>query len=604
MMTRIPLTNSQRRAWPPARGIAFFCLSCLFFLALLPGPVSADATSAPAKLVADYIAAWKAFYPSRAFGYGDQDSAASFEDFGGERVQLWLALNARVASAAETMLSDLDLVLDTRTDLLVLRAQAIDEQATWREDEPLVRQPQWYAEWVSQALTHLLVRDQLSPGAREAALLERLRGVTRLCRLGVDRLNGGEALRTQGALRTLASTREFYERDIAALLRTWPDKTLSSEHGPVIAEAIAAIRALEGHLEILLPTLSSNASIGAERYAAKLARRSSGRVTPARLRDDALEEMRRVRALMVEEAGRWQRSLGGASELTSNPPDEELLAKTLEAMEADRVDNRADFLAQFETLTSAAERFVVDKAIATVPTPTTLYIALSPAHFSGAAVGGVYPSGPFDPQADTLFYLPSVPDDAPAEAREGFYRSFNDHFNAMIISHEMFPGHYLQYKVAVSLAPPVRSLFSNGASAEGWGSFVEELMLDAGWDDNAPLTRLAHLRKRLENATRAYVSVQVHTVGWERERVLSFARDNGLLAPQFAESLWQRVVNSPLQITDYFVGWAQFKALYAARAEGPLGDWVDAVLRAGPVPLELLPPLLEKWFSSDFRPGV
>ncbi|MEJ2534945.1 MAG: DUF885 family protein, partial [Gammaproteobacteria bacterium] len=294
------------------------------------------------------------------------------------------------------------------------------------------------------------------------------------------------------------------------------------------------------------------------------------------------------------EARRWRLGLGEDADLPPTLADAELLAAALEAMEADRAANQTGFLAEFEALTDASERYVVERAIATVPTPTTLYIALSPAHFSGAAGGGVYPSGPFDPQADTLFYVPSVPDDAPPAVREGFYRSFNAHFNAMIISHEMFPGHYLQYKVAVSEAPQVRSLFSNGAYTEGWGSFVEELMLDAGWADDAPLTRLAHLRKRLENATRATVSVQVHTAGWDRDRVLAFARDEGLLAPQFAENLWQRVVNSPLQITDYYVGWSQFQALFAAREDGPLRDWVDMVLRAGPVPLELLPALLAR----------
>lgn len=583
-MTRIPL--------PYTRRLARFCFSCLCALALLAGPVDAAAPPEPARLVADYIAAWKAFYPSQAFGYGDADSAAAFEDFDGERVPQWLALNARAAAAADALLADSGLDVQTRTDLQMLRAQAIGEQADWREDEPLSSQPQWYAEQVSQALTHLLVREQLAPPAREAALLERLRGVARLCRLGVTRLDGGNALRTQTALRTLAGTRAFYESGLAALLETWPESPASAERGPAIAEAVAAIRALEAHVEALLPNLPGQASIGAERYAAKLSRRSGGNLTPAALREDALAEVRRVRALMIDEAGRWQRSLDDAPKAPANLANEELLARALEAMEADREDNTADFLDQFEALTAASERFVVDRAIATVPTPTTLYIALSPAHFSGAAVGGVYPSGPFDPQADTLFYIPSVPDDAPAAAREGFYRSFNDHFNAMIISHEMFPGHYLQYKVAVSEAPALRSLFPDGAYVEGWGSFVEELLLDAGWADNAPLTRLAHLRKRLENATRAYVSVQVHAAGWGREQVLSFARDEGLLAPQFAENLWQRVVNSPLQITDYYVGWTQFQALYAARGDGPLRDWVDAVLRAGPVPPGLLPPLL------------
>mgnify|MGYP006304171273 CR=1 FL=1 len=262
-------------------------------------------------------------------------------------------------------------------------------------------------------------------------------------------------------------------------------------------------------------------------------------------------------------------------------------------MEADRRTTSAELREQFTRLTFAAEAFVEEKGIATIPQPTTLYVDLSPAHFSGAAVGGVYPNGPFDPGATTLFYLPSIPDSAPAAAREGFYRSFNDHFNAMITSHEMFPGHYLQYKVAVSAAPAVRTLFSNGAYTEGWGSFVEEVMLDRGWADNAPLTRLAHLRKRLENATRAHVSVQVHTQDWGREDVLNFAVEEGLLAPQFAENLWQRVVNSPLQITNYFVGYRRFVELFGERdPERPLRDWVDAVLAAGPVPLGLLPPLI------------
>jgi uncharacterized protein (DUF885 family) len=569
----------------------------------MPKTSDADGLSAANALVADYIAAWKAFYPSRAFGYGDRDSARAFEDFRGDRVPQWLELNARTVTEADALLAAGGLDLDTETDLRVLRAQAIDEQANWREDEPLKRQPQWYAERISQALTHLLVREQLDAVARQQALVERLQGVAQLCRQGVAQLSGGNALRTERALRTLAGTRAFYEDGLPAIVERWgeapgadaADPDLADATTTAMTDAVAAIRALEAHLETLLPGLPADASIGRERYVAKLARRHDPGLTPERLLEKALAEMRAVRALMITEARRWRDSLdAGTTKPADSRSDDALLAAALEAMEADREDNSADFLAQFEDLTAASERFVIDNAIATVPQPTTLYVALSPAHFSGAAVGGVYPSGPFDPSADTLFYVPSVPDDAPAEVREGFYRSFNDHFNAMIISHEMFPGHYLQYKVAVSQAPAVRSLFSNGAYTEGWGTFTEVLLLDAGWAGNAPLTRLAHLRKRLENATRATVSVQVHTAGWGREQVLEFAREEGLLAPQFAENLWQRVVNSPLQITDYFVGDAQFRQLYAARAEGPLRDWVDAVLRAGPVPLALLPPLLEE----------
>ncbi|HBO11945.1 MAG TPA: hypothetical protein DD491_04085 [Halieaceae bacterium] len=86
------------------------------------------------------------------------------------------------------------------------------------------------------------------------------------------------------------------------------------------------------------------------------------------------------------------------------------------------------------------------------------------------------------------------------------------------------------------------------------------------------------------------MSVQVHTAGWGRDEVLAFARDEGLLAPQFAINLWQRVVNSPLQITDYMTGYLVFKRLYAAQHDAGAAPraWVDTVLRAGPLPLALL----------------
>ena len=78
-------------------------------------------------------------------------------------------------------------------------------------------------------------------------------------------------------------------------------------------------------------------------------------------------------------------------------------------MEQARSDNRSDFLNFFRELTDRAERFLVENNLATVPLPRTIYVGLSPDHFSGAAYGGVYSTGPFNPGADTLFYLPSIP---------------------------------------------------------------------------------------------------------------------------------------------------------------------------------------------------
>ena len=110
----------------------------------------------------------------------------------------------------------------------------------------------------------------------------------------------------------------------------------------------------------------------------------------------------------------------------------------------------------------------------------------------GAAVGGVYSSGPFDPEAETLFYLPSVADEAPEKTKNGFYRSFNNPFNSMIITHEIHPGHYLQLRYAAQHPSAVRPLFAGDDFTEGWASFCEQMMLDEGWDEDLPLTRFPH----------------------------------------------------------------------------------------------------------------
>lgn len=581
--------------------------TCLLIILLTPVEGTLASVSASSnlseKLVESYIRSWRDFYPSQAFAYGDVDSAAAFEDYSEDRLSDWLALNVATEDTLRSVLADSKEYGDTPlfTDAHVLLAQVQDELANWAEDSPLDSQPQWYAEQVSQALTHLLVRDQLSTKARTEALIARLQGVARLCQLGIASLESGNAMRTRRALRILSSSQQFYDHGLRDLVADWPAAPQEQSVDDAIDSALTAMGELQKHLEnTILPVAKEQAAIGKEAYAAKLQRRTSGLYTPESLLAAAGQELRSVRALMYQQASRWARSQVDAAtrfrllELT----DDERLGAAITAMEDDRQSNSTDFLASFTQLTFAAERFVEEHQIATVPKPTTLLIALSPAHFSGAAVGGVYPSGPFDTQADTLFYLPSISDDASEAAKEGFYRSFNTHFNTMILSHEMFPGHYLQYKVAVTSAPMLRSLFSNGSYVEGWGSFVEELMLDAGWADNAPLTRLAHLRKRLENATRAYVSVQVNIGGWDKAQVLRFAREEGLLAPQFATNLWQRVVNSPLQITDYFTGFRAFKDLYrkylADAKEQPTYVWVDAVLRAGPLPMTLLEPEINR----------
>ena len=562
-------------------------------VALLLIASAAQAESDLNALVESYIDTWAEFYPSKALSNGLKEAAWKFEDFSGNRAGEWIAYNRRTLEMLESLS---DLSVNEQVDARVLRRQARRELERWAHDEALVNQPSWYAEVISQALTYILVRDQFTPEEKVDAVLQRLPGVQSMCQLGIVSLQDGSPERTRRAVEVLERTRTFYQDSLPGLMQDWSGGKQQEQVTQVISDTVNSVDALLHHIrEDVLPDASIPDRLDDRDYARKLRIYTDSDLTPEQLRDSATAEIEEVRGLMVTEATAWWNERVVALAL---PADEnELLGTAMAAMEHNRSDNRSDFLNFFKELTEKAETFMVENDLATIPLPRTMYVGLSPDHFSGAAVGGVYPAGPFNPGADTLFYLPSIPDDSTPEQKNGFYRSFNDHFNTMIIAHEIYPGHYLQLKVAAATVPALRSLFGNGVYIEGWGTFSEELMLDAGWDDHNRLTRLAHLRKRLENATRAYVSVMVHVEDWNKDQVMDFAVTRGLLPPQFALNLWVRVMNNPLQIPSYFLGFHGFRALWAEENRR-LGEsfktrgFVDSVLRAGPVPIDALSSLI------------
>ena len=541
------------------------------------------------ELINAYIEEWTGFYPSEALSNGLKEAAWEFEDFSGNRVGEWIDYNRRTLEMLESLSA---LSIDEQVDARVLRRQARRELERWVHDGALASQPSRYAEVISQALTYILVRDQFTPEEKVDAVLQRLPGVQSMCKLGVLSLQDGSPERTRRAVDVLERTRTFYHDSLPGLMYDWSGGKPREQVTQVIDDTVNSVDALVRHIrDNVLPDASIPDRLDDRDYARKLRIFTDSDLAPAQLRDSAAAEIEEVRRLMAIESEAWWKEQGPGSPM---PADEnELLRAVMAEMEQARSDNRSDFLNLFRELTDRAETFLVENDLATVPLPRTIYVGLSPDHFSGAAYGGVYSAGPFNPGADTLFYLPSIPDDSTPEQKDGFYRSFNDHFNTMIIAHEIYPGHYLQLRIGASEAPALRTLFANGVYVEGWGTFSEELMLDAGWDDQNRLTRLAHLRKRLENATRAYVSVMVHVEDWNQDQVMEFAVERGLLPPQFALNLWVRVMNNPLQIPSYFLGFHGFRELWQAE-QARLGDtfttreFVDSVLRAGPIPIDAL----------------
>jgi uncharacterized protein (DUF885 family) len=223
----------------------------------------------------------------------------------------------------------------------------------------------------------------------------------------------------------------------------------------------------------------------------------------------------------------------------------------------------------------------------------------------GQSFGGVYPAGPYSPEAKTILFLPVPPPDATPEQREAFFRDFNRPFSRMIVPHELIPGHYVQLKYAAHHPHKVRAVFPDPVYLEGWGTFCERLLLDQGWGSALP--RLAHLKKQLENIARTIVDIRVHTGNMSREELVRFVKEEALQGNQLANNMWTRTLTSSPQITTYYLGYAKVTEVYntVRTAEGDKFDlcrFMDGMMELGPIRLEHYLERVRK--ASSDKPSV
>jgi uncharacterized protein (DUF885 family) len=546
----------------------------------------------------EYIEAWKQFYPSRALSRGFLSSIYDFEDFSPARVEKWLKLNKAILDEISCL--EPGLVSEDRIDARLLRIQIKEEIDKWELEAPHKFVLSLYATPISRAVTNVLDSELLMPGEKVRVIRDRLEGIKKICSAAVEQLENGSPREVERSVRSLERSVVFYQNKLPEAVKTWMQDDAFSEFREKCQDVSFQIQNLVAHVEThLLAKLAKKDSVilGKEEFARRLRLYTDSELTPEKLAELAFEEIQLVRELIADVCEGYVKE---AYPEKITPEDfNELVKIALGDMEKNHPSGQQEYLRFWEGLAKKAENFIREKKIATLPENQTLNIQLAPESAGPMArIGWVSPAPSFHPNPWTTIFLPNIPDSHPQKEREDFWRSFNNHFTIFIVIHELFPGHYIQSKINRENPHPVRILFPYGLYSEGWATLCERVALEAGWDDHNKLTYLAHLRKRIENANRAYTSVQVHCNGWDRDKVHEFSVNTSLLAPQFAKSLWGRLMSSPMQITSYFLGTQKFTELYENEKKH-LGDkfrtldFMDTVLRAGPIPLDEFPAIFK-----------
>ena len=163
-----------------------------------------------------------------------------------------------------------------------------------------------------------------------------------------------------------------------------------------------------------------------------------------------------------------------------------------------------------------------------------------------------------------------------------------------LVLHETNPGHHLQIASQLELdgLPEFRKIYKSTAYVEGWALYAETLGGELGiYDDLA--SRFGALESERFRARRLVVDTGLHTMGWTRQQAIDYLGE---------ESEVDRYIAWPGQALAYKIGQLKILELKAAACDAygaafDVRDFHDAVLRNGPLPLEMLEEQVGKYIA-------
>jgi uncharacterized protein (DUF885 family) len=297
---------------------------------------------------------------------------------------------------------------------------------------------------------------------------------------------------------------------------------------------------------------SSDARLPPAQYESKLMLALNTNLTPEQIYAQARSDIAATRAEMEEIA---RRALG-----RSAPRDaQDAIKMALEKAYAER-PARSDVVAACKASLERSTKFVRDRDLMTLP-DAPVDVILMPEFQRGVAVAYCDSPGPMDRYLKTFYAVSPIPDAWTEAQTTSFLREYNLRSIEELTIHEAMPGHYVQIWHANRHPSVLRAALSSGTFVEGWACYAQDMMSDEGYYGADPLGPLINRKWRLRLISNAILDQGIYTQGWSREEAMRLMTHDAFQEEREAAGKWNRALLTSAQLSTYFVGWVEHRAL-------------------------------------------
>jgi uncharacterized protein (DUF885 family) len=470
-----------------------------------------------------------------------------------------------------------------RLDLRILTHGAKAALFELEDERPWQYDPNFYIRSAGEGVSGLVKREFAPPAARYESAIRRIEQFPAFFDQAVHNLMRVPKPHVAVGLLQVDGLSQFLEETFLNQVEQRAP-ALSERARKAVDEATTALVAFEKHLKGLSHKEGGDWRLGDELYGEKLELALVSGLTPTALHEWAREVLKTQRARMEEVA----KKMGAAS-----------VKDALAQLETDK-PARDEMLARCKAYCEELEAFLRAHDLVTMPETIELKVELTPEFNRGVPGASCDPPGVLEANLPTFFYVTPIPDTWSADEANDYLREYNNWQLRILAVHEALPGHYVQLWHANRNGRLVPNVLWNGAFAEGWAVYSEQLMLEAGLNDD-PRHELAQLKFWQRAVLNTIIDTGLHAGGMKEEEALRLLLEEGHQTPKVAAEKIKRAQVSSVQLSTYFVGWQQIVKLRAEQmaAKGDafnLREFNDALLSHGTPPL---PFLKDVFFNSE-----
>ncbi|HEX4591739.1 MAG TPA: DUF885 domain-containing protein, partial [Gemmataceae bacterium] len=470
----------------------------------------------------------------------------------------------------------------------------------WKDENenPFANDPRVYNEYAADSVFLLLTQSSLPKEQNVRNAASRIGYVPAVVKAAKAALKNPPQAILETAIRQNKGSIGFYEGGIFAIAGETPQ--LSSLAGPARV-AVAALKDYQEFLEKeLLPRSTGDWRLGKDKFYRKIELELDSGLNADEVLAAAEAEAERVERVMVVVARQlWAKEFPGKPV----PPDDqpgrrELVRGVLAVLGQDH--GRPDHLVEDAKATvERIKTFIRKNDILRLPDPDHCRVIEMPEFQRGNSVAYLNPAPPLDPYAESMYAVSPPPRDWDTRKVESYLAEYNRPMLHILSIHEGYPGHYVQLEYSNRFPSLIRKVLYNGAFAEGWAVYTEQMMLDQGYGGGDLSLRLHQLKFYQRTVINAILDHKMHCGQMTDDEAMDLLVNRGFQSEGEARLKVIRSKQSSTQLSTYFVGRTAFYRLrqQIEREQGErfdLGRYHEAVLDHGTLPVKYLGELVRE----------